>query len=60
MASDQTDISVERILSDLEKIKDPSEKQAFLDQYLNKKEEKVPQIIGVPEHAGTGDVEPCL
>ena len=53
--------------SEIEQIKgvfsapnDKTKDLATTDLPIENKVEHIPMIIGVPEHAGAGDVEPCL
>lgn len=51
--------TLSEVLKDLDKLKTPEEKQAYLDEHLTKKEEQTPQVIGLSEHAGANGL-PCL
>jgi hypothetical protein len=58
MPSDNVDIAT--LISELDALKTPEEKQARVLEHLNKQKEKDPQVIGIPENASADGAEPCL
>lgn len=50
--------SLTDLLSELDKLKTPEEKQAYVLEHFNKKEKEQPKINGISEHAGVTGSEP--